>query len=62
MDDVLTTFPTTFNEEIVESQMARLLEKRAKQPQNRRHRLAELAARHTAPGRTWPLRVARPGL
>lgn len=47
VDEVLTAFSGTFNEEeIVESQMARLLKKRAQAPQsNRMQRLSELSAR-----------------
>ncbi|MFH8894507.1 helix-turn-helix domain-containing protein [Streptomyces sp. NPDC017949] len=64
VDEVLTAFSDTFNEEeFVESQRARLLEKRAKEPQsNRLHRLSELSARRGAPGRGWTMRIARPGL
>lgn len=65
VDEVITAFSGTFNKEdhLVESQMACLLEKRAKQPQaNRRQRLSELAARHSTPGRGWTMKIARQGL
>ncbi|MFD5932488.1 helix-turn-helix domain-containing protein [Streptomyces sp. NPDC060333] len=60
----LEAFSSTLNEDTtIESQMARLLDKRSQQtPTRRAPRLSELAARRPA-GRNWTtMRIARPGL
>lgn len=60
---VLEAFSSTLNEETtVESQRARLLDKRSRQlPSASTPRLAQLAARRQA-GRNWTMRIARQGL
>ncbi|MGW1767304.1 helix-turn-helix domain-containing protein [Streptomyces sp. NPDC002073] len=64
VEDVLDMFAKAFQnpeQDIVESQRARLLEKRAKQT-GTRPKLADVPARLGAAGRGWTMKIAREGL